>query len=103
MTDLFTVHRILLVTKLEGPAGDVIHIGKFIQRYGGRAVDGVVDGEVEVPELERLGAGLGCGGVGVFGRAEEPEEADDDKVVSDCVEDAPFGVVTAEVRRFENN
>ena len=41
VTDLFTVHHILLVTKLEGRAGDAIHVGKFIKRCGGHAVDGV--------------------------------------------------------------
>ena len=43
-----------------------------------------------------MGAGFGGGGVGVFGWAEQPEETDDDEVVSDGVEDAPLGVVEVE-------
>ena len=54
VSDLFTAYHILLVTKLEGCTGDAIHVCKFIQRCGGCAVDGVVNSEVEVPELERL-------------------------------------------------
>ena len=34
--------------------------------------------------------------MGVFGGAEEPEEADDNEVTSNGVEDAPFGVVIVE-------
>ena len=56
-------------------------------------MDSVVDGEVDVPELERLRAGFGCSGVGVFGWSEQPEEADDDEVAGDSIEDAPLGVV----------
>ena len=34
--------------------------------------------------------------MGVFGGSEQPEEADDDEVAGDGVEDAPFGVVKVE-------
>ena len=63
------------------------------------AVYSVVNGEVDVPELEGLGAGFGGGGVGgvsVFDWSEQPEEADDDEVVSNGVEGAPDGVVEVE-------
>ena len=56
-------------------------------------MDGPIDGEVDVLELERLGAGFGCSGVGVFGWSEQPEEANDDEVAGDGIEDAPLGVV----------
>ena len=32
----------------------------------------------------------------VFGWSEQPEEADDDEVASNCVEGAPYGVVEVE-------
>ena len=43
-----------------------------------------------------MGPGFGCGGVGVFGWSEQPEETDDDEVASDGVEDPPLGVVEVE-------
>ena len=59
-------------------------------------MDSSVDDEVDVPELERLGAGFGSGGVGVFGWSEQPEETNDDEVAGDGVEDTPLGVVAVE-------
>ena len=41
-------------------------------------------------------AGFGGSGVGVFGRSEQPEEADDDEVAGNGVEDTPLGVVAVE-------
>ena len=52
-----------------------------------------VDGEVDVSELERLGARLIGGGVGIFGWLEQPEESDDAEVPDDLVIDPPFSVV----------
>ena len=46
-----------------------------------------VDGEVDVSELERLGARLIGGGVGIFGWLEQPEESDDAEVPDDLVID----------------
>ena len=96
VADLFTAHCILLVTKLEGRGGDAIHVGEFIQRCSRRAVDGASDGEVDVLELEGLGAGLGSGPVGVFGWSEQPEEADDDEVADDALEGAVLAMSEVE-------
>ena len=77
---LFTFHCVLLVGELEAALADARDDVRVIQRRSWGAVDGVVDGEVDVAVLEGLGASLGCGRQGVLGRSQEPEEGDDDEV-----------------------
>ncbi len=96
MTDLFTADSILLVLELQCSRSDTVHVVRVIQRCVRGAVNAAVDGEVDVSELERLGARLFGGGVSVFGWSEQPEEADDDEVSDDLVVGPPLGVVEAE-------
>ena len=70
---LFTFHCVLLIGELEAALADARDDVRVIQRRSWGAVDGVVDGEVDVAALG-LGASLGCGRQGALGRSQEPEE-----------------------------
>jgi hypothetical protein len=55
-------------------------------------MDGAIYGEMDVSQLESLGAGVGTGGLRVFGRPEEPVEGDDNEVEEMSVEGPVDGI-----------
>ena len=88
---MLSAHSILLVRELQGSIFDVSEC-RVIQRSCGGAAGPAADGEVDVLELEGLGSGFWCGGVGVFSGSEEPEEGDDDEVNDVCIGGAVVGM-----------
>ena len=95
VTDLFALNGILLVIELQGGelyGGDI----RVIQRCVEGIVDGPVEGEMDVLELEGLGASFRRGRVQVLGGSEEPPDSDEDEIDEVGVEDAILFVLGVE-------
>ena len=91
MANTFPSDSVLLVSEFQGSVGDALD-GGVIQGRGQSGMDGAIDGKMDVSQLEGLGAGVGTGGLCVFGRPEEPVEGDDNEVEEMSVEGPVDGI-----------
>ena len=91
MANTFPSDSVLLVSEFQGSVGDALD-GGVIQGRGQSGMDGAIYGEMDVSQLEGLGAGVGTGGLCVFGRPEEPVEGDDNEVEEMSVEGPVDGI-----------
>ena len=91
MTYFLAANAVLLVRELQSRVG-YLEDSLVMQRRGRSVVDLAVDVEVDVLEAEGLGTAI-FQGVGVFGRAKEPEEGKDAEVDDMAVGLAPLGVL----------
>ena len=94
MTYFLAANAVLLVRELQSRVG-YLEDSLVIQRRGRSVVDLAVEVEVDVLEAESLGTAI-FQGVGVFGRAKEPEEGKDAEVDDMAVGLAPLGVLSVE-------
>ena len=65
MANAFPSDGILLVSKFQGSMGDALD-GCVIQRRGQSGMDGSIDGEMDMSQLEGLGSGVFAGGLRVL-------------------------------------
>ena len=93
MSYLLPTRGVLLVIEHKSAVSNAANGVRVIQRSLWGAVDGVVDGEVDVAEEEGLRASFGRLGVGVLGRSQQPEEGDNDEVNDVLVEDSVSGML----------